>query len=151
VQGSLQLRLAVGAAFLATAGVVAAQEYAASPNPYQGEFAYTVDSELKPLVEVEGVRWPTLRVAPKSPNDVRSGQSVAVNIAYDLENVRDQGAKVVIVVLFEDAQGNSLDRVECDPVQVASGSVKSFRQKAKLQGDVLLSTARLYLFLEVQH
>jgi hypothetical protein len=151
VQREWHWRLAVGSAMLAAAGLLPAQEYASAPNPYQGEFTYKVDTELKPLVEVEGVRWPLLRVAPKNADEVRSGQSAAITIAYDLENVRDQAAKVVLVVLFEDAQGNGLDRVECDPVQVPGGSVKSARQKTKVQGDVLLATEKLYLFLEVQH
>ena len=150
MQGSWQRRLAVGATMLAAAGLLPAQEYTSAPNPYQGEFVYKVDAELKPLVEGEGVRWPLLRVAPKNPGEVRSGQSIAITIAYDLENVRDQGANVILVVLFEDAQGNGLDRVECDPAQVPASSVKSFRQKAKVQGDVLLATDKLYLFLEIQ-
>jgi hypothetical protein len=154
VKGLGQRRLAVGMVLVAGAGLLAAQEaaqeYTPAPNPYQGEFVYTVDAELKPLVEVEGVRWQLLRVAPKSADAVRSGQAVAVNILFDLENVRDQTATGVLVVLFEDAQGNRLDRVECEPVQVPTGGARSFRQKAKVQGDVLLATEKVYLFLEVQ-
>ncbi len=145
-------RVALVVAGLAVTGVAFAQseQYAQSANPYQGELPYTVGTDLMPAVEVDGVRWRLLRVAPKDPEDVRSGQLVAGWVTLELENTRDRGATAVVVVLFEDEQGNGLERVECDPVAVPRGEVKTVRQKIKLQGDVFLATRKVYLFCEIQ-
>lgn len=133
----------------AVAAPALAQEFMSAPNPYQGEFAYTIDSELKPAVEVEGVRLRMVRVALKSPDDVRSGQGAAATILYDLENVGEATATAALVVLLEDEQGNGLDRVECEPARVVAGGAKSFRHKVRIQGDALLATRKVYLFFEI--
>jgi hypothetical protein len=45
--------------------------------------------------------------------------------------------------------GNGLQRVEYPPVRVGGGDTKLFREKVKVQGDVLLATAKIYVFCEV--
>lgn len=148
-----RVSLIISAAALLGTSLVAAQDdpqYTPSSNPYQAEFAYRIDGELRPAVEIDRVRWRSLKVSPKNADDVRSGDTVTTFIELDFENTGGDAATVVVVVLFEDEQGNSLDRVECEPEKVRGGEARSARQKVKLQGDVLLATAKLYLFYEVQ-
>lgn len=148
-----RVSLILGVAALLGTSLVPAQgdpQYTPSSNPYQAEFDYRIDGELRPAAEIDGVRWRSLKVSPKNADDVRSGDAVTTLIDLDLENTRGDAATVVVVVLFEDEQGNGLGRVECEPEKVPGGEARSVRQKVKLQGDVLLATAKLYLFCEVQ-
>ena len=147
VSTTISVVVLLGASLLMAQGE---PQYEPSSNPYQAEFEYTIDGVLRPAAEIDGVRWRSLRVSPKKPDDVRSGVPQTTFIELDFENVRSEAATVVVVVLFEDEQGNGLDRVDCDPEKVRGEEARSFRQKAKIQGDVLLATAKLYLFCEVQ-
>jgi len=140
----------VVAGLVAAAGSPTAQEYETSSSPYQGDYAYTIGQDLSPNVEIDGVRWRGLRIAPKSDRELPSGKAVKTEIVFDFENTNTGDATLTVVILFEDAQGNSLDRIECDPERVPDGESREFLQKYKIQGDVLRSTENLYLFCEVE-
>ena len=148
MHGSRLLLLLLAGA-LVTA-VAAAEDFAVVANPYQAEFPFAIDAELRPAVEVDGIRWLSLRVTPKDADDVRSGEQTTAFVTFELENRRDEGATAIVIALLEDEQGNGLDRVECEPVEVPGASAKSFRYKTKIQGDVLLATKKIYLFLEAR-
>ena len=58
--------------------------------------------------------------------------------------------RILVIVLFEDAQGAPLDRVECKQVRVSGERGKESVQKFKLEGRVLLDARKVYLFCEVE-
>ena len=117
-------------------------------NPYQGEFPFTLGEPLDPGVSIDGVVWNELKVTPLGK--LRSGKAVKTLVEMGFDNGRADGVRILVVVLFEDETGQALDRVELDPVSVGAGRAKRFRQKLKIQSDVLSASAKVYLFCEVQ-
>ncbi len=124
-------------------------EFTNVDNPYQGEVAFSLGEPSEPMVDIAGVRWLSVRLVPSSPELV-SGREVKTSVELTLENSTGSRAKVLVVILFEDASGNGLDRVELKPVAVPKGRRKTFRQKVKIQADVLKAAVKLYLFAEVR-
>lgn len=138
------------AAIMACTAVASAQEVAQGANPYQGEFAYRVGNDLDPHVEISGVRWNLVSVAPRNADDLRSGRVAPTDVHLGFENGNADVRKALVILLFEDDQGNMLARIECDPVRLRPNQADSDKQKFKLQSDVLLATRKLYLFCEIQ-
>jgi hypothetical protein len=134
------------------AGVSAAQEgeYRSVDNPFQGEFDFTVNTNIQPLIEVDGVRWRRFGLHVKAGRDIDSEKEVAVTVENDLLNTTGSSAKVMVIVLLEDAAGTPLDRVECKTVSVGADRLKESAQKFKLHGAVLEATRKVYLFYEIQ-
>jgi hypothetical protein len=149
-------RCRTAVALLLTTGLISAAATAQSPgfeavdNPFQREYDYRVGEDLRPGVQVEGLNWYLISVSPRDPDDVRPGRSVTSDIRLGFENTTDGTLNAVAVILFEDAQGNGLDRAEIDGIRVPPGDSKVIKQKEKLQSDLLLATRRLYVFWEVQ-
>ncbi len=146
-------RIIVVLVALVLAGAIqgAAQEgaFAKVGNPYQGEVPFTLGEPSAPMVEIAGVRWSTVRLVP-STTALESGRQIKTRVEFTLENTTSRRAKVLIILLFEDASGNGLDRVELKPVSVGGGRRKLFKEKVKVQADVLSAAAKLYLFAEVK-
>ena len=118
-------------------------------NPYQGEIACRLGDTVNPNVNVDGVVWRSLAVQQVGHKKLVSGKAIKTRIEIVLENTRDRRAKATIVLLFEDEQGNALDRVELNPIAVSGGAMKTARQKVKIQADVLTAMRKIYLFAEV--
>ncbi len=150
MEGSWVRAAVIVVAVTACVGGATAQEVTRGSNPYQGEFAYRVGSDLDPLVEISGIRWNLVSVTPRDPNDLRSGQVAPTDIHLGFENATGDTVRALVILLFEDDQGNMLARIECDPVRVRADHADSDKQKFKLQSDVLLATRKLYLFCEIQ-
>ncbi len=127
-----------------------AQDVTQGANPYQGEFAYRVGNDLDPRVEISGVRWTLVSVSPRDSKDLRSGQVAPTDVRLGFENQTGDNRRALVILLFEDDQGNMLARIECDPVRLRVNQADSDKQKFKLQSDVLLATRKLYLFCEIQ-
>ncbi len=136
---------------LCASGTLLAQgsTFRAADNPYQEGFAYSVGQALAPNVEIDGVRWSLVRVAPRGDRPIEGSKSNQVEITLELENVSGSAASAQIVLLLEDAGGSPLERISLDAVRVPSGRVKSEAQRTRVEGDALLATARLYLFCEI--
>jgi len=130
-------------------GVAQEEKFATAANPYQGEVPFKLGEPSKPMVEIAGIQWRTIRLVPYT-TQLESGRQIKTTVELNLENTRGERARVLIVLLFEDAAGNGLDRVELKPVTVGAGKRKVFRQKIKVQADVLSAAAKLYLFAEVK-
>jgi hypothetical protein len=142
------------AAFLTTVAfhaTTAAQEgeYRVVESPYQDDLEYTVNTELTPLVEVEGVRWTRFAVMVKGEKEIVDDKDMTVTVETGFVNTNMKTVKVLVIVLFEDAAGTPLDRVECSPVNAPSNRRKLSTQKFKLSGAVLGATRRVYLYFEV--
>ena len=96
------------------------------------------------------MRWAGLSVEPRDGRDLETGRVIPTNVTFEFENTTEETMTAAAVILFEDAQGNSLFRLMFDPVRVAAGRERSDRQKVKLLGEVLRDTRKLYLFCEVE-
>ena len=147
-----KLVLGFMAVVLACASVGNAQEgnYRQVDNPYQGELAYRLGAKATPMVVIDGLRWKTISVSEVGSKPLQSGRAIKTEVGAEFENTEDGSATVVVVILFEDEQGNSLDRIECKRERIGGGSTRKIRQRFKIQADVLREMARLYLFAEVR-
>ena len=134
------------------AGVAAAQdgEYRSVENPFQEEFDFTVNSNIRPLVEIDGIRWRRFGLHVKQGRAIESGKEIPVTVEIDLFNTTTNGAKVKVIVLLEDAAGTPLDKIDCNAVSAGSDRLKESVQKFKLHGAVLEATRKVYLFCEIQ-
>jgi len=124
-------------------------EYRRVDSPYQDDFEYTVNSELTPFVEVDGVRWTRFAVMVKGGKEFVDDKNMAVTVELGFLNRNSDTVRVLVIALFEDAGGTPLDRVECKQVRVSSNRPKESVQKFKLSGAVLEATRRVYLYSEV--
>jgi len=144
-------KLAVGflAMALMLAGAAGAQEAKQVDNPYQGEFPFTLGKTITPNVKIDGVVWRALTVSQVGHKELKSGRAIKTRIEIEVENTAEDSARVDIILLFEDDQGNGLDRLELKTFRVYGSSTRTFRQKVKIQADVLKASTKLYLFAEV--
>ena len=123
-------------------------DYAAVESPFQDEFDYRIGADLKPLVAVDGVRWIRFAVRSRSDREYEPAQPVPVSVEVDLFNNGDS-ADVLLIVLFEDENGTSLDRLELGRIKAGRGRLKEEVQKHKITQSVLEATRKVYLFFEV--
>ena len=135
--------LAVCAA--ATPGAAQDRTISQEANPFQADFDYRVNSDLEPLVEVEGVRWLRFAVRTREGRTIDLSKSNPVTVEIEVDPGGDD-ATVLIIVLFEDAHGNALERLACEPARSGRGLIS---QKHKVDGEVLDATRRVYLYFEV--
>ncbi len=145
----------IGIFFFAAAGMAslaAAQETEFRPvsNPFQEGYSYRIGEDLAPAVDLEGLRWTLVRVAPKSDREISAGRDVAIIVDLEFENRGDNAVKVLVVLLLEDQRGNGLERLQFEPFRAGGGRFKAIRMKFKIRGEVLLATEGLYLFCEIQ-
>jgi len=134
------------AAPLAAQGDTARQ----STNPYQEEIAFELGRQLAVNVEVEGVRWAAVRVAPPEGEQPAPGVEGTVLVDLNFDNRSRQAVDLVVALLLEDESGAPLQRLNCPESHLGRGKAKEFRNSFTAPGDVLLAARRLYLFLEVQ-
>jgi hypothetical protein len=117
-------------------------------NPFQADFDYRINSELEPLVEVDGARWLRFAVRTRDGRDIDLSKPNPVTVEFEVDADGDD-ATVLLIVLFEDAHGNALERLACDPARSARGRASQHSQKHKVDGRVLDATRRVYLYFEV--
>lgn len=117
-------------------------------SPYQGEIPFQLGQPLDPGVSIDGVIWSEVQVTPKG--ELRSGRAIKTEVSLGFQNTSAQDVRILVVLLFEDEHGESLDRVEIKPASLAAGKAKRFKERLKIQSDVLSDARKLYLFCEVQ-
>jgi len=144
--------LVIGCVICALAGAVAAQEseYRVVQSPFQEDFELTVNTDLRPMVEVAGVRWTRFGVHTKGDREIDPEKTIPVMVELGFVNTNPGAVKVLVIALFEDANGNPLARVECAKVNANNDRLKESVQKYKVSGAVLQATRRVYLFCEVE-
>lgn len=145
--------LILGTVIAAWAAAAGAQEreYRVVDSPFQEDFALTINSDLKPMVEVDGVRWTRFGVYLKGDREIEPEKDNPVTVELGLLNTNADGAKVLVIALLEDANGRPLERIECTKVSASSERLKESVQKFKIAGSVLQALRRVYLFCEVEH
>lgn len=139
-------------ALWALAGTATAQgdEYRVVESPFQEDFEFTVNSDLHPMVEVAGVRWTRFGVHVKGDREIQTDKDNPVTVELGFVNTNPDGAKILVIALFEDVNGNPLERIECGRVSANNDRLKESVQKFKISGMVLNNTQRVYLFCEVE-
>ena len=144
--------LLIGCVIVASAAVAEAQstEYRAVESPYQEDFEFQVNSDLQPMVEVAGVRWARFGVHVKGDRDIEGDKNIPVTVELGFVNTNSNSVKVLVIALFEDVNGNPLERVECSRVSANNDRLKESIQKFKISGAVLNATRRVSLFCEVE-
>lgn len=141
-------------AFFALAGIAppaAAQDvdWRDVDNPYQEDIEYTIGETHSPRVEVENVRWRSFTIESPDREVFAVGETIETQLTLELENRGGKSAKVLIILLLEDEDGNPLDRIEGRPFKVAAGRLKERKETARFSGETLNSARRAYLFFEV--
>jgi hypothetical protein len=136
----------------ALAGNTAAQgnEYRSVESPFQEDFEFTVNSDIRPSVEVDGVRWTRFGVHVRGDREIEADKDIPVTIELGFVNTNPNGVKILVIALLEDVNGNPLERVECNRVSANNDRLKESVQKFKISGAVLNRMQRVYLFCEVE-
>jgi hypothetical protein len=137
-------------AALVTAAAAQEAGYRAEESPFQGSFDYRVNDDLQPMVEVAGVRWTRFGVFVKGDRELDPEKETPVTVELGFVNTNSDSVKVLVIALFEDDYGVTLDRLECAKVKANKDALKEAVQKYKISGAVLQATRRVYLFCEVE-
>ncbi|MGD9253607.1 MAG: hypothetical protein PVG92_06705 [Holophagae bacterium] len=143
----------LGTILLTVAGAPAqAQDtsYRTAENPYQDELDYQINDELDMGLEIDGVRWSHFAVKLRTDRERDPDRNHPVTVELQLENTGRRNANVLLIILFEDAEGDPLERLQCEPITVGAGRSRDSAQKYKLSGAVLEATRKIYLFVEVE-
>ena len=141
--------------FLMTVGLIGSataqeDEYRAVDSPFQDEFEYRINTDLRPMVEVDGVRWTRFGIHTKEGREIAADKNMPVTVELEFVNSNQRGVKVLVIALLEDSRGGPLDRIECKLVSASTNRLKKSVQKFKLPGNVLEAMRRVYLFVEVE-
>ncbi len=124
-------------------------EYRAVDSPFQDDFEYRINTDLQPMVEVDGVRWTRFGIHTKEGREIEADKSMPITVELEFVNSNQRRVKVLVIVLLENSGGGPLDRIECKPVSASTNRLKKSVQRFKLSGNVLEATRRVYLFIEV--
>lgn len=144
------LTLLLLAAFGVTATAQEDSELRTAIDSFGDEYSYSIGTALDPLLEISGVRWELFRVTPKKEGSVAPDDNVDIVVELGFRNDSGDRARIAVVILFEDESGRKIgERIICDEERLRGGATKVFEQKHEVPGDVLLSTARVYLYCEV--
>lgn len=120
-------------------------------NPYQEDIEYSLGSTFTPGVEVEGVRWRALTIEAPDTDSLVDGEDAEIEVAFEFENRGAKSAKILLILLLEDVDGNPLDRVEARPFKLTSGRLKERKETVNLPAANLKAVERVYVFFEVMN
>ena len=148
----LRATLFMSMVITAMAAAAAAQDadYRAVDSPFQDSYEFAINTNLQPMVEVAGVRWTQFGVYVKADGEIDPEKDIPVTVELGFVNTTSKSAKVLVIALFEDENGVTLDRLECAKVKAGSDRLKESVQKFRISGAVLQATRRVYLFCEVE-
>ena len=144
--------LFVGIVIVAMTATAAAQDagYRAVDSPFQDGFEFAINTDLQPMVEVAGVRWTRFGIHVKGGREIDPLKDTPVTVELGFVNTNSESVKVLVIALFEDQNGVTLDRLECARVKANNDRLKESVQKYRISGAVLQATRRVYLFCEVE-
>lgn len=136
----------------AMAATASAQDagYRAVESPFQESYEFTLNTDLQPMVEVAGVRWTRFGIFVKGDSEIDPEKDTPVTVELGFVNTGSKSAKVLVIALFEDENGVTLNRLECAKVKAGRDRLKESVQKYKVPGAVLRATRRVYLFCEIE-
>ena len=142
----------MGMVIVAMVATATAQDagYRAVDNPFQDGYDFVVNTDLRPMVEVAGVRWTRFGISVKGDREIDPEKDTPVTVELGFVNTNSESVKVLVIALFEDDNGVTLDRLECAKVKVSNDRLKESVQKFRISGAVLQATRQVYLFCEVE-
>ena len=142
----------MGMVIVAMAASAAAQDtgYRVVDSPFQDGFEFEVNTDLEPMVEVAGVRWTRFGIHAKGNGEIDPEKETPVTVELGFVNTNSESVKVLVIALFEDRNGVTLDRLECAKVKAGSDRLKESVQKYRISGAVLRATRQVYLFCEIE-
>jgi hypothetical protein len=141
--------LIAAAVLTATAAAAQTPEWRITENPYQEDIEYELGSTHTPMVEVDQIRWRSFNIARPDFGLVEAEETISVDVTFEFENRRDKSAKVLVILLLENENGDPLERIEARPLKLAAGRFKERKETAKLSVEILRAARRAYLFFEV--
>ena len=144
--------LFMGMVIVAMVATAAAQDagYRAVDSPFQDGFEFAVNTDLQPMVEVAGVRWTRFGIFVKGDGEIDPEKDTPVTVELGFVNTGSERVKVLVIALFEDENGVTINRLECAKVKAGSDRLKESVQKYRVPGVVLRATRRVYLFCEIE-
>ena len=144
--------LFMGIVIAAMAATAYAQDagYREVDSPFQDSYEFAVNTNLQPMVEIAGVRWTRFGISVKGDGEIDPEKDTPVTVELGFVNTNAESVKVLVIALFEDENGVTLDRLECAKVKAGSNRLKESVQKFRIPGAVLRATHRVYLFCEVE-
>ena len=144
--------LIVGMVIAAMVATADAQDagYREVDSPFQDSYEFAVNTDLRPMVAVAGVRWTRFGINVKGDGEIDPEKDAAVTVELGFVNTNSESVKVLVIALFEDENGVTLDRLECARVKAGNDRLKESVQKYRISGAVLQATRRVYLFCEVE-
>lgn len=137
---------------LALAVPVAAQQRGVKQvaSPYQASYAYRVGETLDPGVALDGIRWDVVRVQPQEGEALTGRRQVVTEVDLRFSNPGTRKGRMLVILLFETQEGESLGRIEFSPVKIQPGRVTEEKQRFKLDAELLNATRRIYVFCELR-
>lgn len=144
--------LVSGLVLATLAASVAAQEtsYRSVDSPYQDGFDFSVNTDIRPMVEIAGVRWTNFGLHIKGDKEIDPEKEIPVTVELDFINTNSDGVTILVIALLEDEHGNILHRVEYPKFKAAGDRPKESSEKFRISGQILETTRRVYLFCEVE-
>src|SRR5210317_1614025 len=91
----------------AMAATATAQDagYRAVESPFQESYEFTLNTNLKPMVEVSGVRWTRFGIFVKGDGEIDPEKDTPVAVELGFVNTGSESVKVLVIALFEDENG----------------------------------------------
>ena len=139
----------VSVAVISIPAVAQSADWRVVENPYQEDIEYSLGSTFTPRVEVEGVRWRSFTIEAPDRATLIDGEEAEIEVTIEFENRGTKSAKILVILLLEDADGNPLDRIEAKQFKLAAGRLKERKETAKLPATNLKAVERVYVFFEV--
>jgi hypothetical protein len=124
--------------------------YRAVESPFQDGYEFEVNDDLEPMVEVAGVRWTKFAINVKGNREIDPDKEIPVTVELGFFNTNSESVKVLVIALFENENGATLDRLECAKVKAGGDRPKESVQKYRISGSVLRAMRRVYLFCEIE-
>jgi len=100
-----------GVVFVIAAAVVSTAQqptFRTVDNPYQQDFPYAIGADLSLNVEIQGLRWTLMKIAPREGREIEADKENQVDVTLEFENRGTDSAKVQVVLLLEDDNGSPL-------------------------------------------
>jgi len=118
-------------------------------NPYQEDIEYALGSEFRPGVEVEDIRWRGMTIDGPDPSLLFDGEEAEIEVTMEFENRGNASARILVILLLEDADGNPLDRIEARQFKLAAGRLKERKETVTIPVATIKGLSRIYVFFEV--
>lgn len=123
-------------------------QYKPGENPYQDEFVLKLGEPIALYVEIDGTRFAQLTITPQG--NVEPGKNVKCQVVMTGARVASGRVEVLPVLLLEDQNGKSLDRLTPAPFKVRGERPFEYRDTITASGDSLAAATKVWVYLEIR-